>query len=134
MDLFFKINIIVSMVRCKQLLASAILSSYFLSSGLAFADTYQGHAEMFDQKTLDQSELFTGKVDIIDQKDVIKMTVSQVIDGNISIEGDEFFAEVVSDVSGDSGVILPKGTIAHGIIKEQSGAKRLGRKIGRAHV
>ena len=101
MDLFFKINIIVSMVRCKQLLASAILSSYFLSSGLAFADTYQGHAEMFDQKTLDQSELFTGKVDIIDQKDVIKMTVSQVIDGNISIEGDEFFAEVVSDVSGD---------------------------------
>ncbi len=55
------------------------------------------------------------------------MTVSQVIDGNLSIEGDEFFAEVVSDVSGDSGVILPKGTIAHGIIKEQSGAKRLGR-------
>ena len=47
MDLFFKINIIVSMVRCKQLLASVILSSYFLSSGLAFADTYQGHAEMF---------------------------------------------------------------------------------------
>ena len=128
MDLFFKINIIIIiMVKCKKLLASAIIISYFFSGGLVFADTFQGHAEKFDQKTLDQSELFTGKVDIIDEKDVIKMTVSQVIDGNLSIEGDEFFAEVVSDVSGDSGVILPKGTIAHGIIKEQSGAKRLGR-------
>ena len=92
MDLFFKINIIIIiMVKCKQLLASAIIISYFFSGGLVFADTFQGHAEKFDQKTLDQSELFTGKVDIIDEKDVIKMTVSQVIDGNLSIEGGKKF-------------------------------------------
>ena len=92
-----------------------------------FAETYQGHAEKTDERQIEHSELFTGAVDVIDQKDVIKMTVSQVIDGNLSIEGDEFFAEVVSDVSGDSGIVLPKGTLAHGIIREQSEAKRLGR-------
>lgn len=55
------------------------------------------------------------------------MTVSQVLDSNINIEGDEFFAEVVNDVEGDSGVIIPKGTLAHGKILQTSAAKRLGR-------
>ena len=91
------------------------------------ADTLHGHAEKTDTKQIEQSELFTGEVDTLNAKDVIKMTVSQVIDGNFSVEGDEFFAEVVSDVSGDSGVIIPRGTIAHGVIKSQSEAKRLGR-------
>ena len=55
------------------------------------------------------------------------MTVSQVIDGSFSFQGDEFFAEVTSDVVGDKGVIIPKGTVAHGIIKQTGEAKRLGR-------
>ncbi len=116
-----------SMGKCKRLISTFVILSYLMSSGIVYADTFQGHAEKTDVTQQNQSELFTGQVEAIDQKDVIRMTVSQVIDGNFSIEGDEFFAEVVSDVSGDSGVILPKGTIAHGIIKEQSEAKRLGR-------
>ena len=55
------------------------------------------------------------------------MTVSQVIDGSFSFEGDEFFAEVTSDVIGDKGVVVPKGTVAHGIIRDSGSAKRLGR-------
>ena len=55
------------------------------------------------------------------------MTVSQVLDGSFSFEGDEFFAEVTSDVYGDKGIIVPKGTVAHGIIKQAGEAKRLGR-------
>lgn len=39
------------------------------------------------------------------------MTVSQVIDGSYSFEGDEFFAKVTSDVNGEGGVIIPKGTV-----------------------
>ena len=62
-----------------------------------------------------------------DKKDVIEMTVSQVLDGSFSLEGDEFFAEVTSDVMGDKGVIIPKGTVAHGTITQTSEAKRLGR-------
>ncbi len=115
------------MANYKKFFSILIVLIYITTSNIAFADTLRGHAERTDVTQQDASELFTGQVEVIDQKDVIKMTVSQVIDGNFSIEGDEFFAEVVSDVTGDSGVILPKGTIAHGIIKEQSEAKRLGR-------
>ena len=63
----------------------------------------------------------------MERSDVIHMTVSQVLDSNINIEGDEFFAEVVNDVEGDSGVIIPKGTFAHGRISKTTEAKRLGR-------
>ena len=90
-------------------------------------DVFQGHAQKDEEKQLDQSELFTGKVETLDKHDVIKMTVSQVLDGTYSLEGDEFFAKVTDDVLGDKGVVIPKGTIAHGIISQTSEAKRLGR-------
>ena len=100
-----------------------------LSSNLSCLaeDVFQGHAQKDEEKQLDQSELFTGKVETLDKHDVIKMTVSQVLDGSYSLEGDEFFAKVTDDVLGDKGVIIPKGTIAHGVISQTSEAKRLGR-------
>ena len=75
----------------------------------------------------DYSKLFTGKVETLDRHDVINMTVSQVLDSSVSMEGDEFFAEVTSDVYGDKGIIIPKGTKAHGKIDLIKGNKRLGR-------
>lgn len=113
----------------KKILAIMLFFAYFAANlfNVAFAiDLFQGHAEKNEQKQ-EQSELFTGKVDTLDQKDVIRMTVSQVLDVSFSQEGDEFFAEVTNEVSGEKGVILPKGTVAHGKIKQTSGAKRLGR-------
>ena len=74
-----------------------------------------------------QQELFTGKVETLERSDVIHMTVSQVLDSNINIEGDEFFAEVTNEVCGDKGVIIPKGTIAHGKITHSGDPKRMGR-------
>ena len=93
----------------KKILALFILMM-FLTVNSAFAEVLQGHAEKDDQIQQLQQELFTGKVETLERSDVIHMTVSQVLDSNINIEGDEFFAEVVNDVSGDSGVIIPKGT------------------------
>ena len=94
----------------------------------AFADMpYQGHAEFDEQYTAPDEKLFTGKTEYLEKKDVIEMTVSQVLDGSYSLEGDEFFATVTSDVLGDKGVIIPKGTVAHGSITQTSEAKRLGR-------
>jgi len=116
----------------RKIFAKILIFTYFLSnlSSMAYCastnDTFNGRAEKTD-KVQDQSELFTGKVDNLDRKDVLKMTVSQVIDGSFSQEGDEFFAEVTSNVSGKEGTIIPAGTIAHGKIKQCSGAKRLGR-------
>ena len=93
-----------------------------------FADMpYQGHAEYDNQYSAPEEKLFTGKTEYLEKKDVIEMTVSQVLDGTYSLEGDEFFATVTSDVIGDKGVIIPKGTVAHGSITQTSEAKRLGR-------
>ena len=49
------------------------------------------------------------------------------MDSSINIEGDEFFAEVTGDVKGDKGIIIPKGTLAHGKITQRADPKRMGR-------
>lgn len=87
----------------------------------------KGSVSEFDKYTPQDSQLFTGKVETLDRKDVINMTVSQVLDSSVSIEGDEFFAEVTSDVYGDKGIIIPKGTVAHGRLDATTESKRLGR-------
>ena len=110
----------------RKRLAGILLS--IMMANVAFADMpYQGHAEFDDQYTAPDEKLFTGKTEYLERKDVIEMTVSQVLDGTYSLEGDEFFATVTSDVVGDKGVIIPKGTVAHGSITQTSEAKRLGR-------
>ena len=112
----------------KKKLALIILT-IFLMNNLAFAssDVFQGHAEYSDEYAELDKEMFTGKTETLEKRDTIEMTVSQVIDGSFSFEGDEFFAEVTSDVVGDKGIVIPKGTVAHGIIRESGEAKRLGR-------
>ena len=55
------------------------------------------------------------------------MCVSQVLSSGYTLEGDEFFAEVTSDVEGDKGVLLPSGTIVHGIVKFIENPKNMGR-------
>lgn len=103
------------------------LLSVFLFNQAAIAETLHGGIEETNTWTEQQKELFTGEVEKLEKKDVIEMTVSQVLDTDFSVEGDEFFAEVTSEVYGDNGVILPKGTIAHGKIVKIADPKRLGR-------
>lgn len=110
----------------RKRLAGLILSVMLANTALADMP-YQGHAEFDEQYTAPDEKLFTGKTEYLEKKDVIEMTVSQVLDGSYSLEGDEFFATVTSDVLGDKGVIIPKGTVAHGSITQTSEAKRLGR-------
>ncbi|MBD5402479.1 hypothetical protein HDR58_06730 [bacterium] len=95
---------------------------------IGLAEPLKGSVVENDQFQQTQEELFTGKVESLNRKDVINMTVSQVLDSSFSIEGDEFFAEVTSDVYGDKGVIIPKGTVAHGCLKNTSEPGRGGRE------
>ena len=106
------------------------LVSIFMLQNIVFAspEVFQGHAE-YDNSyggQLDE-KLYTGKTETLEKRNTIEMTVSQVLDGSFSFEGDEFFAEITSDVYGDKGVVIPKGSLAHGVIKECGEAKRLGR-------
>ena len=112
----------------KKRLALLLLNIFLINNVvLASGDVFQGHAEFSNEQTELDKELFTGKTETLEKRDTIEMTVSQVIDGSFSFEGDEFFAEVTSDVIGNKGIIIPKGTVAHGIIKDSGEAKRLGR-------
>lgn len=109
----FLAKILVILIFCSQLSCMA-------------EDVFKGRAEKDDIKQT-QDELFTGKIETLDKKTEINMTVSQVLDGSYSLEGDEFFAKVTNDVMGNGGIIVPKGSVAHGVISQSSEAKRLGR-------
>lgn len=75
-----------------------------------------------------ENDIFTGKVETLNRKEIINMTVSQVLDSSYSIEGDEFFAEVTDDVYGEEGIIIPKGTYAHGKLTNTTAPGRMGKE------
>ncbi len=96
----------------------------------ASADSLKGGIEQTDMKENVNKELFTGEIDMLDEKDTIKMTVSQVLNGTFTEEGDEFFAEITEDVLGgkrNKGIIVPKGSIVHGYVSAIEDPKNLGR-------
>ena len=94
----------------------------------AYASTpFKGHVEETNAIPKESEQIFTNEVKKIDKEQTIELTVSQVLAGTTSQEGDEFFAEVSNDVLAGSGVLLPVGTVAHGTIKNIVDPKRMGR-------
>lgn len=112
----------------KKIFVLFISLIFFMNSVVLAAEPLHGYIEENDEYKQMQEELFTGEIEHLDRKDVINMTVSQVLDSSYSIEGDEFFAQVTSDVYGDDGIIIPKGTVAHGKISETGGAGKMGKQ------
>lgn len=111
----------------KKILALFIMFIFCFNTSV-LAVPLQGHIEETDEFKQLQDELFTGKVEHLDRKDIINMSVTQVLDSSYAMEGDEFFARVSSDVYGDKGVIIPKGTIAHGKIMQTGDAGKMGKQ------
>lgn len=97
------------------------------NNGADSSTIFEGHAEVTDTKDQKKDSIFTGETGTIETKDVINMTVSQVLGAGITESGDEFFAEITNEVVGDKGVMLPLGTIAHGCVRDLSSSRRLGR-------
>ena len=107
---------------------SSILLCIFLNLQIAFADPISGHVQKDDEINQElNKELFTGEIEKLDGDDVINLTVSQVLSSGYTLEGDEFFAEVTSNVETDKGIIIPSGTIVHGIVKLIENPKNMGR-------
>ena len=113
----------------KKILSFILIIMMLGSNILAYAEEpLKGSVTENDNYKKKEDDLFTGKIESLERKDIINMTVSQVLDSSISVEGDEFFAEVTSDVYGDKGVIIPKGTVAHGRLDSTTEPKRLGKE------
>ena len=102
-----------------------LILSFFSSLTPSYSETLKG--SVTEEGEFKDTKMFTGEVDKLDKKDKVKMTVSHVISGSINEAGDEFFAEITEDVGGKKGVIIPKGTIVHGIIQQISDPKKLNR-------
>ena len=114
----------------KKLISVLIISAMCLPDLLLpayTAEPFRGHIEETNIRNQENDKIFTKEVKKLEEDKTIELTVSQVLAGATSIEGDEFFAEVSEDVLAGSGVLLPKGTVAHGTIKNIVDPKRLGR-------
>lgn len=114
----------------KKLLSFIITISILLSNLLVAEamEPLQGSVSETTEIQHMPDELFTGKVETLERKEVINMTVSQILDSSYSIEGDEFFAEVTDDVYGDKGIVIPKGTLAHGKLTRTSNPGKFGKE------
>ncbi len=111
----------------KKILSISLLSCLLLSQA-GYCDAMRGHVQKEDTKIQEtDKKLFTGETEVLDGKDVINLTVSQILSSAYSIEGDEFFCDVTSDVESEKGIIIPQGTIVHGIIKTIQDPKNMGR-------
>lgn len=114
--------------KIEKLLIILLISAFgFSNAALALDKTYQGHVERQNSAIQEKDELYTGAVDTLKAKDMLKMTVSKVIDGTNAKVNDEFFAEVTDDVEGKDGILIPRGTIAHGSVKKIAAAKNFSR-------
>ena len=117
-------------IKLKKIIA-IILTVLFVNMTnvqFAYCASMSGHVQKDEtlEKDLDK-KLFTGEIEHLDDKDTITLTVSQVLSSGYTLEGDEFFAEVTSDVETDKGIVIPTGTIVHGLVKFIENPKNMGR-------
>lgn len=57
----------------------------------------------------------------------LDMVVATEITSGVNVSGDEFFGKISRDYVIDGKVVIPKGTLVHGIVEEMAGPKRAGR-------
>ena len=87
---------------------------------------FHGYAEINDELK-DDPEILTDIKAEVSKGHRVSMVVSTIISSQNNNQGDEFFAEIIGDVSSDKGVVLPAGSLAHGTITEITRPKRFGR-------
>jgi len=57
----------------------------------------------------------------------LDMVISTAVTTGVNVSGDEFFGKVSKDYTVDGKVVIPKGTIVHGLVQAMGGPKRAGR-------
>lgn len=85
---------------------------------------YKGEIEI---DAVQENEFLTGEKQEIKQGTQLELTVSTVLGSDVTMEGDEFFAEVTNDLSVGGNIVVPIGSVAHGRVTESQGERRLGR-------
>jgi len=69
----------------------------------------------------------TGDVRVVAPGTALDLVLSTEIAADETVEGDEFFGKIIKDVLVDGRVVIPKGTVVHGVLTTLEGPKRAGR-------
>jgi len=69
----------------------------------------------------------TGDVRVVAPGTAMDLVLSKEIEAGETVEGDEFFGKIIKDVLVDSQVVIPRGTVMHGVLTTMEGPKRAGR-------
>ncbi len=121
--------------RFKQRVSSLVLSMLLLGNAPLASLSY---AEEAGSTVLKGNVIQTNKrnnTPTVNEDDIkaippgstLDMVISTAVTTGVSVEGDEFFGKVSKDYTVDGKVVIPKGTIVHGLVEEMEGPKRAGR-------
>jgi hypothetical protein len=69
----------------------------------------------------------TGDVRVVSPGTVLDLVLSSEIASGETVEGDGFFGKISKDVLVDGRVVIPYGTLMHGVLSTMEGPKRAGR-------
>jgi hypothetical protein len=69
----------------------------------------------------------TGDVRVVPPGTALDLYLTTEIEAGETVEGDEFFGKISKDVLVDGRVVIPTGTLVHGVLSTLEGPKRAGR-------
>ena len=69
----------------------------------------------------------TGDMRVVAPGTELDLVLTTEMDPDVTVEGDEFFGEIIKDVLVDGRVVIPRGTLVHGVLSTLEGPKRAGR-------
>ena len=69
----------------------------------------------------------TGDVRVVPPGTALDLVLSTEIEAGETVEGDKFFGKIIKDVLVDGQVVIPRGTVVHGVLSTMEGPKRAGR-------
>ena len=69
----------------------------------------------------------TGDVRVVDPGTMLDLVLSTEIAADETVEGEQFFGKIIKDVLVDGRVVIPRGTVVHGVLSTLEGPKRAGR-------
>jgi len=104
-----------------------VLTTSLLTANVAFAEQapLQGSVVQTDQ--VSDPQINMDDVREIEAGTDLEMTVSTALTPSVTVEGDEFFAKITKNYEVNGKVVIPRGTLVHGVISEAEGPKRAGR-------
>jgi hypothetical protein len=123
-------------IRVPQRLLSTALSFGLLLAPLtasAFAETPDGtanalHGNVIQTDTHNNSPTVNeNEIKQVPPGTTLDMVVSTEINPGVNVSGDEFFGKVSKDYAVDGKVVIPKGTLVHGLVQKIEAPKRAGR-------